>query len=244
MASQLSIIDDLPSLRPHPAAYPAGVLDALRRLVPRGVVLDVFGGTGRIGRLGPGWTAISSELELEWAMQGYRNRCALCVVADARCLPFSVGSIPAIATSPAYGNRMADTYVPPEESRRSDQTRRTYRISLGRNLSSGSAGGMQWGRAYRELHAAVWSECFRVLWPGGTLVVNCKDHFRSVKNGGQRGQRRQNVCAWHWETLAGLGFERMASVDVPVRGDRNTVRYRSRGKETIDHEEVVAWRKP
>jgi len=260
VTAQLDLCDTGPRLRPHPAVYPAAVLDAFRRLVPKGLVLDPFGGTGRIGRIGPQWRAISSELEPEWAGQGYRNRCALCVVADARHLPFATGSIPAIATSPAYGNRMADhdasqlRVASGEGLLRSDETRATYTSRLGRRLTSGNAGEMLWGDgrpgdplrngdAYRALHAAVWTECLRVLRPGGALVVNCKDHLRDGHNGGS-GPRRQAVCEWHWETLRWLGFTLTESVLLPLQGDRNTVRMRAAGLTTIDHEEVTAWRKP
>ena len=246
MREQLALLDAGPALRPHPATYPVAVLDAFRRLVPHGVVLDPFGGTGKIGRIGPQWTAISSELEPEWAIQGYRNHCALCVVADARSLPFAAGSIPAIATSPAYGNRMADHDASQlraggdGEKLRSDEVRSTYTAKLGRALTDGNAGTMHWGRAYRALHRAVWAECWRVLRPGGAIIANCKDFYETTTSG----RALVEVCAWHWGALERRGFVRTATLRLPLDGDRNTIRMRAKGLATVDYEEVTAWRKP
>ncbi len=241
MSTQALPLGDLgPALRPHPATYPGAVLGALRGLLrlyapAARIVLDPFGGTGKVGLLSSRVLAVSSELEPEWAEQGYRNHCALCLRADARRLPFATGSVPAICTSPAYGNRMADQYAPTDGAR-SHETRRTYRIALGRPFTAGNAGGMQWGEDYRRLHEAVWRECRRVLEPAGLLVVNCKDHVRDGE--------LQAVCAWHWRTLAGLGFRQVEALKLELQGDQNTVRMRGQGLATVDHEEVVAWRAP
>lgn len=216
----------------HCATFPGAVLRVLREYVPRGVVLDVFGGTGRVGLLGRSWVAVSLELEPEWARQGPKNGCALSIVADATALPFRARSIPAIATSPAYGNRMADGYA--GSGGRSDATRTTYRLSLGRPLSQGSGASLQWGPAYRDLHSAAWEECARVLQLGGVLVVNMKNHVRKGVI--------QEVCLWHWRVLAALGFVLENVTRVPLRGDANTVRMRMQGRKTVDFEEVTKWR--
>jgi hypothetical protein len=49
---------------------------------------------------------------------------------------------------------------------------------LGRPLTPGNSGALQWGEEYRALHVAVWTECRRVLKPGGIFVLNVKDHIR------------------------------------------------------------------
>jgi hypothetical protein len=73
----------------------------------------------------------------------------------------------------------------------------SYRHTLGRPLSTGNSGALQWGDAYRALHRAAWAEVVRVLRPGALVLVNVKDHIR-------RG-RLVPVAAWHWETLEALG---------------------------------------
>ena len=78
---------------------------------------------------------------------GQRCRGGDTVVGDARALPFADASFHAIATSPCFGNRMADHH-----EARDPSVRHTYRHRLGRPLSEGSAGALQWGPAYREFH--------------------------------------------------------------------------------------------
>jgi SAM-dependent methyltransferase len=69
-------------------------------------VLDPFAGVGRVHQLPvelPLLT-VGVELEHEWAAAGG----SLC--GDATALPFADESFDAVATSPCYGNRMADSY--------------------------------------------------------------------------------------------------------------------------------------
>lgn len=223
----------------HPAAYPDKILAVLRQLVPPGIVLDVFGGIGKIGLLGSEYSAISVELEREWAVQGYDNGCELCIHGDSTSLPFKADSIPCVTTSCAYGNRLSDQYVP-AEIKESDRTRRSYRLYLAHPLRQQNGGGMKWGIEYRKLHYRVWQECYRVLQPGGVLVLNCKDFIRTEK-----GEKLlQPVCNWHGAALKRIGFDWIDIVFIPLKGDQNTNMMRAQGQPTVDYEEISVYRKP
>ena len=221
----------------HPAAFPTPVLAVLRKVVPAGPVLDPFGGVGKLGLLGDAWRVVALDIERRWVAQASENGCVGAAAADATQLPILDCSVPCVATSPCYGNRMADVYVPTKApGAESHRTRRTYRLYLGEELYPGSAGAMQWGEDYRVLHRLAWAEVWRVLQPGGRLIVNCKDHLRDGV--------RKEVCAWHWAVLKGMGFKLLSAHDVPVRGDQNTARHRAQGLDVPDCEQVAVFSKP
>lgn len=130
----------------HPAAYSPGVLDAFDDLLcerfPDGArLLDPFAGTGRIHLLSSDprfnlrYNTVGIELEPEWAAMHPAT-----IVGDATALPFPDHSFEMAATSPSYGNRMADHH-----EARDGSYRRTYRHVLGRPLNPNNSGGMQWG---------------------------------------------------------------------------------------------------
>lgn len=188
-----------PAAVKHPAAYSPSVLDAFDDLLcerfPDGSrLLDPFAGTGRIHLLASEprfdlrYRTVGIELEPEWAAMHPAT-----IVGDATALPFPDHSFEMAATSPSYGNRMADHH-----EARDGSYRRTYRHVLGRPLNPNNSGGMQWGSAYRGLHEAAWGELRRVLVPGGLFALNIKDH--------QRSGELVEVCGWHLDCLAGLGF--------------------------------------
>lgn len=200
----------------------------------------------------------SNELEPEWASQ-----CPGPVtMADARRLPYADASFDAIATSPTYGNRMADHHQATERCRacggtgrtngdrhgdvcakcagagRRAHVRHTYRHYLGRPLTEANTGQMHWGPTYRDVHHAIWAECVRVVRPGGRLVVNVKDHYRTLT----RGQLPvlQPVVHWHAMTLVGLGLGCAARRRVPCPGQRHG----ANGHARVDHEWVLVFDKP
>ncbi len=174
---------------PHPARVSPKVLNTIVVVLggrPELRVLDPFAGVGTIHAL-PYWT-VGVEIEREWAAADHRT-----FVGDATALPFDAASFDAVVTSPCYGNRMADHH-----EARDPSLRHTYRHYLGRPLSPDSAGALQWGDAYREMHRRAWIEVFRVLRPGALCLVVISDHVR-------KGQR-QRVVDWHLSTLLDIGF--------------------------------------
>lgn len=100
----------------HPAKFSGSIQKALAGWVDREAarrdldrplrVLDPFAGVGRIHRLPfeREHFTVGGELEIPWALSGGS------IPADATRLPFGPESFDVIATSPCYGNRMADTY--------------------------------------------------------------------------------------------------------------------------------------
>jgi DNA modification methylase len=168
----------------HPAPFSLALIPVMAKLLreysPGLTVLDPMAGVGRIHDLaehGP-WITRGVELEQEWASQH-----PLTLQGDARKLPWVNGFFDAVVVSPPFANRMADSHNAQDGS-----YRRTYTHVLGRSLTEGNSGGMQWGEA--------WAEAARVLRPGGVFILNLKDH--------QRKGRRVHVSQWHHETLVAL----------------------------------------
>jgi hypothetical protein len=187
----------------HPCPFSDEVLDLIAEWLPverYPLVLDPFAGTGRIHEL-PNFT-VGVEREPEWAAMAPGT-----VVATALVLPLAARSFDAIATSPCFGNRLADHH-----EARDGSVRHSYRHDLGRPLSPGSAGELQWGAVYREFHRQAWAEAVKALDECGRFVLHCKDHIR--------GGERQRVSAFHVEVLTDLGLSVVAHTEVPARGLR------------------------
>lgn len=215
----------------HPAKFSSPILAAIKeiaddRLLGEARILDPFAGVGGIHALAqPGWETVGVEIEPEWAAT---NPGTICGDSTELVKRFGLASFDAVITSPAYGNRMADNYAGDAKGSR----RFTYRIALGRSLSAGNGGGMQWGDDYRALHSAVWQEAVAVLKPGGLMIVNVSNHIRQ--------RVEQPVVEWHLLTLLGLGLYVDSVVPVTTR----RMRFGDNGMARVTTEKLLVFTKP
>lgn len=214
----------------HPSAFSKAVLELIGEEVYELVaaygfqrVLDPLAGIGRVHELAqPGCVGtVGVELEPEWAHEHPDT-----IVANACSLPFDAASFDVLVTSPAYGNRMADSHTARDKS-----TRHTYTHVLGRKLHEDNTGQMQWGHEYRVMHRIIWKECYRVLRPGGTFLLNTSNHIR-------RGEE-QHVTEWHHATFDSLGLQREAVFNIPTPRLRHGENHQLR----VDHETVARFKK-
>lgn len=187
----------------HPAAFSISVLRVIRELLEgyAGKVLDPFAGTGKIHLLREfGFDTTGIEIEKEWASLSEFTE-----VGTALKTRFRKGTFDAIATSPTYGNRLADSY----DATDPDQ-RHSYHFELGHKPSEGSSAVLPWGDEYEVFHLKAWKEAVRVLKPNGRFILNIKDHIRDGI--------WQDVAAWHVTTIMALGFDVAAIRPITTRG--------------------------
>jgi len=121
----------------------------------------------------------------------------------------------------------SDRFVPGEGWEEARKSRNTYTHALGRPLTSGNTGAMQWGPAYREAHIAIWREADRLLAPNGRIILNCSDHIRAGKV--------VPVTQWHIDTICSLGYTvtQREQVQTPRNG------FGQNGKARVAYEEVI-----
>lgn len=233
----------------HPAKWSEPILDVIRAHVEAEreavgrdlVVLDPFCGVGMprlANALGEQTTLVGVELEPEWAIGG-------AVVANAVALPCRPASVDVLATSPAYGNRMADAHNAVERCRscagdgfvreqrapdyprkpcekcagtgRRDYVRNTYRHTLGRKPSDGSAAVLRWGPKYRRLHEAAWRAANDALRPGALVLVNVKNHTETYDDG----EIEHPVTEWHLNFWLSLDAKLLTVVEIDTPGQRH-----------------------
>ena len=216
-------------LSKHPAVFNPLILATINDMLgDADPVLDPFAGVGGIFDLPRHPSGLLREIEGLEIEEKWANLRPKITHASALDIPWEDGYFGAIATSPTYGNRMADQY-----DGRDGSKRHTYRIALGQPLHEENSGALQWGVDYRVFHMRAWLEARRVLAPGGKFILNIKDHIRDGE--------RQRVADWHVECLRGwLGFGLVERREVKSPG----MRFGSNADLRIDYEEVILFVRP
>jgi tRNA G10 N-methylase Trm11 len=182
----------------HPAKYTDSFISIFANILLQydvQIVLDPFAGTGKIieirnyGYLG---RIICNEIEPEW-VEANKHNGAQWFSGDAALLykQIPAGSIDAICTSPTYGNRMADSHNAKDGSKRI-----TYTHTLGRKLTDGNTGNMQWGKKYQEKHIECYKCFYELLKVGGICIINVSNHIRKGKE--------VDVIEWHKTALSNM----------------------------------------
>ena len=212
----------------HGAKFSDEILDTASRIIGRElqtrVLLDPFAGSGRVHELADEtncWT-FGIEIEPEFAEMN-----KLTFVGDSTVdIPkwFEADTVDVVFSSPCYGNRMADKDM-------RSTCAGTYTKWLGRKPSANSAGGMQWGEDYRDLHERVWGQVTLASKRGALFVLNTKDFPRNFK--------RVHVGLWHLNVLTSLGWSWVGHEMVDAPGQN----FGANQGHKVDNEDLFILRK-
>lgn len=210
----------------HPAKYTDSFIPIFADIIRRykiSSVLDVFGGTGKIGKvkklLDFDVRIVSNDIEQEWAMQGKDNGCDDCLNLDAENLEtVGEGSYDSVITSPTYGNGMAS---------KSPGAVYTYTKYLGRALDPENTGGVMFGKNYKDKHLRCLGEIKRVIKKQGILVLNLKNFYA-------RGTM-VDLVGWWKCSCESLGFSLLEEIKVPTKG------YGIFGNKLVGHEHILVY---
>ena len=192
----------------HPAPYSEGIITLHKELLGGRKVraLDPFAGVGRGLDFVPSGSSITLvEIEPEWA-EDCRQAAELrpdlkvtVVQGDSRkVIPRRKYDL--ICTSPTYGNRFTDVYLPNPRWRR-----RSYAQSLKRPVSDGSTSrfGFQ-SEQYRNINAEVMEQAVRRLVIGGEAWINVSDSYKTLHKGEE--PTRMLVTLWWINLMHDLGL--------------------------------------
>jgi SAM-dependent methyltransferase len=122
-----------------------------------------------------------------------------------------------------------------------DHTRNTYAHKLRESgaepvASDDNAQLMQWGPRYRAFHEEAWRACHRVLRPGGLVLLNVKNHLRTVRGR----QSVQAVVEFHLNTWLLLGY----TIEEARRVETKGLAYGANHDVRTPAELVLALRRP
>lgn len=195
-------------------------------------VLDPFAGTGKIGEIknfGYKGLIYCNEIEHEWCDDSNPNIDVWTSVDSEFLIMYEDNFFESICTSPTYGNRMADKFKIPDKD--SGRKYVTYMHYLGRELTNGNTGSLQWGEEYKSKHKNIYQELYRVLKKDGLLIINIANHIRKGKE--------IDVCRWTKETLLEIGF----SLYEEIKVETQKMRYGSNNELRVPYEFIFIFKK-
>ncbi len=194
-------------------------------------VFDPFAGVGTVNALHLGspnkLTVTGMEIEPEWADQSP-------VVETGDSLTYMALTrkrYDAVVTSPAYGNRMADSY-----DGRDGSDRNTYRIALGRPLDGDNGAQYHFTSGkmdgYKDFHREAIDGMVRVTRKGGRVIVVVKNFIK--------GGEVMDVVGWWRDELRDAGLTEIAWIPIEAGG----LGYGANRDERVKYEYVLVWEKP
>lgn len=212
----------------HPAKFTDSILSKLDEIVPSGIYLDPFSGTGKVRSLERvDRRVIMVEIEEEWASQAPGTICADSL-EQMRLWDAEGRQFDGVVTSCHYGNRMSDHHVHKDSSRR-----HSYQFDLGRPLSEGNiANTYFWQPEYREFYLRAWNATFNATRRDGCMFLNVKNFIRN--------HREVRVVGAHLSMLKHVGYAQLKLHNVETPGLRDG----ENGDARVDHEVIIEGRKP
>lgn len=214
----------------HPAKYTDVLLPCIFEEVKHcEKVLDPFAGTGKLAEIrkfGFVGTIYANDLERDW-LEPNVHGCDYLTYEDAETLSYPYGYFDAIATSPTYGNRMADHHNCKDGSKRI-----TYTHCLGKPLQPGNTGSMHFGKQYCEKHTNIYYHLYDLLKPGGVMVINVSNFIRKGSE--------VDVCEWTKNALIDIGFQfkKEYEIHTPRMG------FGANAKARVQYEKIFVFSKP
>ncbi len=188
-------------------------------------VFDPFAGVGTISALNEHDRNVfvtGMEIEPEWADQS-----PVVITGDSLAyMAWTRQRYDAIVTSPAYGNRLADSYDGRDGSKRN-----TYRIALGRPLDEQNGARFQFSEEYKDFHMDAIEGMVRVTKPGGRVIVVVKNFIRDGEV--------VDVVNWWREALAYMGLTEQAWIPIEALG----MGYGANRDERVKYEYILVWEK-
>jgi tRNA G10 N-methylase Trm11 len=193
----------------HPAKYTDSFIGLFAELLNgKKRVLDPFAGTGKIGLIknfGFNGEIYANEIEPEWINKN-EYCCDYITNVDAEFLNYPSCFFDAICTSPTYGNRMADHHEAKDGTRRN-----TYTHCIGRQLSYGNTGKMQWGIEYMKKHERIYKHLATLVEEKGIFICNIKNHIRQGKE--------IDVKSFHENAIINCGFTKKQEIFIETKGN-------------------------
>ena len=217
----------------HPAKFTGEQLfhvwDHLPGYTKKLTVFDPFAGVGTVSALHEhdrNITVTGMEIEPEWADQSP-------IVTTGDSLEYMATTrkrYDAVVTSPAYGNRMADSY-----DGRDGSDRNTYRIALGRELDEENGARFHFTEhisdEYKDFHAEAIEGMVRITRKGGRVIVVVKNFIRDGEV--------VDVVGWWRGELRRAGLVEMAWIPIEAGG----LGYGANRDERVKYEYVLVWEK-
>lgn len=195
-------------------------------------ILDPFAGTGKIGEIKNfdfDGEIYCNEIEPEWCDHS-NDKIDVWTSVDSEFLTmYDNDFFDAICTSPTYGNRMADSFKIPDKN--SGRKYITYTHYLGRKLTDGNTGSLQWGEEYKNKHTKIYKELFRVLKDNGLFIINIANHIRKG--------REIDVSSWTKQILIETGF----TLEEEIKIETQKMKYGANKNLRIPYEYIFFFKK-